>query len=56
MLECSRQDWRGPVSVLRALAGAQADAGHTITICTTNCDYPDGILRHAGTESFAGAP
>src|SRR5437667_9422323 len=54
VLECFAPRYGGPVSVLRALADAQADAGHTITICTTNCDYPDGILRPAGTESVRG--
>jgi glycosyltransferase involved in cell wall biosynthesis len=34
----------GPVSFLRALSHSQARAGHTVTICTTNTDYPKGIL------------
>lgn len=34
----------GPSSVLRSLAKAQISRGHDVTICTTNLDYPDGIL------------
>lgn len=34
----------GPVSVLRSLSKEQARRGHNVTICTTNLDYPRGIL------------
>ncbi|MFB1490696.1 MULTISPECIES: glycosyltransferase [unclassified Thiocapsa] len=40
----------GPVSVITALACAQANAGHQVTICTTNADYPEGVLRPPGTD------
>jgi glycosyltransferase involved in cell wall biosynthesis len=42
----------GPVSVLLALGSAQASAGHTVTIATTNSDYPSGILRPAGIDTL----
>lgn len=45
----------GPSSVLRSLAKVQAGRGHDVTICTTNLDYPKGILdvptRHAVCEN-----
>jgi glycosyltransferase involved in cell wall biosynthesis len=34
----------GPVSVLRSLSKAQASRGHSVTVCTTNQDYPAGLL------------
>lgn len=34
----------GPATVLRSLAKVQAGRGHDVTICTTNLDYPKGIL------------
>ena len=34
----------GPTTVLRSLSAAQVRRGHEVTICTTNLDYPDGIL------------
>jgi glycosyltransferase involved in cell wall biosynthesis len=34
----------GPTTVLRSLAHEQALRGHQVTICTTNMDYPTGIL------------
>lgn len=34
----------GPTSVLNALARHQAQAGIEVTICTTNADYPAGVL------------
>lgn len=37
----------GPVSVLRSLSEDQARRGHEVTICTTNLDYPRGILNVA---------
>lgn len=40
----------GPVTVLNALARAQADAGHEVDICTTNRDPARGVFRPAGTE------
>jgi glycosyltransferase involved in cell wall biosynthesis len=54
VLECFAPRYGGPVSVLQALACAQAEAGHTVTICTTNRDYPTGILRPAGKDSACG--
>jgi glycosyltransferase involved in cell wall biosynthesis len=34
----------GPATVLKALAGEQARAGHEVTLCTTNHDYPHGHM------------
>jgi len=34
----------GPASVLRSLSKEQAKHGHDVTICTTNLDYPNGVL------------
>jgi hypothetical protein len=34
----------GPTSVLRSLAAEQARRRHEVTICTTNLDFPDGLL------------
>lgn len=44
VLESFSPRYGGPVSVARALACAQADAGNEVTVCTTNVDYPSGIL------------
>lgn len=38
--------------MLKALACAQAGAGHMVTVCTTNRDYPRGVLRPAGTDTI----
>src|SRR5207245_1023918 len=48
VLESFSPRFGGPVSVLKGLVCAQADAGHEVTVCTTNLDYPGGILRPAG--------
>ncbi|MCK9187960.1 glycosyltransferase [Acidithiobacillus sp.] len=48
VLESFSPRYGGPVSVASALACAEADAGHEVTVCTTNVDYPSGILRAAG--------
>ncbi|MEA3641088.1 MAG: glycosyltransferase [Lamprobacter sp.] len=42
----------GPVSVVKALACAQAAAGHQVTIATTNEDYPSGILCPPGESTL----
>ena len=34
----------GPAILLKALAGEQARAGHEVTLCTTNQDYPSGHM------------
>jgi glycosyltransferase involved in cell wall biosynthesis len=34
----------GPVALLKALVSQQVNDGHTVTICTTNSDYPKGSL------------
>lgn len=40
----------GPVTVVKALAEYQARDKHHVEVCTTNCDYPSGLLREPGTE------
>jgi glycosyltransferase involved in cell wall biosynthesis len=34
------------------MACAQADLGHEVTVCTTNLDYPNGVLRSAGCATI----
>lgn len=36
----------GPTVVLQSLAQNQAKAGFDVTICTTNADYPSGLLKY----------
>jgi glycosyltransferase involved in cell wall biosynthesis len=48
VLESLSPRYGGPVSVAKALACAQANTGHEVTVCTTNLDYPSGILCAAG--------
>lgn len=50
VLECLSPRFGGPVSMLKALACAQANAGHQVTVCTTNRDHPSGTLRPAGKD------
>lgn len=52
VIECLAPRFGGPVTALKALISTQAEQGHQITVCTTNRDYPGGVLRHAGKESF----
>ena len=42
----------GPVSVMVALAEAQHQAGHEVTIATTNAEYPRGIYCDPGWSSL----
>lgn len=40
----------GPSAVLKSLAHEQVDAGHQVTVCTTNQDYPIGQMDvHTGS-------
>ena len=48
MLETLSPRYGGPVSVLMALAEAQQQVGHEVTIATTNADHPRGVLRKPG--------
>lgn len=45
----------GPVSALSGLAKAQAAIGHSVTIATTNRDYPKGELRPLGPRLLQGS-
>jgi len=45
VLESFAPRYGGPVSVAMALTCAQAELGHEVTVCTTNLNYPQGILR-----------
>jgi len=44
----------GPATLLPQLARAQAEAGHKVTIVTTNADYPSGIYREPGWTILEG--
>ena len=35
----------GPVTFLKTLSHCQVRVGHQVTICTTNTDYPKGVLQ-----------
>ncbi|CDQ11283.1 Putative glycosyltransferase [Acidithiobacillus ferrivorans] len=52
VIESFSPRYGGPVSVTMALACAQADLGHDVTVCTTNLDYPHGVLRSAGRATI----
>ncbi|MBU2850411.1 glycosyltransferase [Acidithiobacillus ferrivorans] len=52
IIESFSPRYGGPVSVAMALACAQADLGHDVTVCTTNLDYPQGILRPPGRAAI----
>lgn len=53
VLETLSPRYGGPVSVLLALAGAQLQVGHEVTILTTNADHPRGVLREPGWDAMA---
>ena len=52
-LETLSPRYGGPVSVLLALAEAQQQAGHEVTVVTTNADYPRGAFREPGWGTLA---
>ncbi len=52
VIESFSPRYGGPVSVAMALVCAQADLGHEVTVCTTNLDYPHGVLRSAGCATI----
>jgi glycosyltransferase involved in cell wall biosynthesis len=53
VLETLSPRYGGPVSVLLALAAAQAQVGHQVTIATTNVDHPRGVYREPGWDTVA---
>ncbi|WP_291521267.1 glycosyltransferase [Acidithiobacillus sp.] len=52
VIESFAPRYGGPVSVAMALACAQAHVGHDVTVCTTNLDYPHGVLRPPGRATI----
>ncbi len=53
VLETLSPRYGGPVSVLLALAEAQQQVGHEVTIVTTNTDHPRGVFREPGWDALA---
>ena len=43
-------NYGGPVFVLKALSRLQAQSGLDVTICTTNTDYPTGVISEQTNE------
>ncbi len=54
VLETLSSRYGGPVSVLVALAEAQQQAGHQVTIATTNADHPRGTYHAPGWDALGG--
>ena len=54
VLETLSPRYGGPVSVLLALAAEQQQAGHEVTIATTNADHPRGVYHAPGWDTLAG--
>lgn len=53
VLETLSPRYGGPVSVLLALADAQQQVGHEVTVLTTNADHPRGVFRKPGWDALA---
>lgn len=52
VLETLSPRYGGPVSVVLALAEAQQQGGHEVTIVTTNADHPRGTFREPGWDTL----